>query len=173
MAVEGMITMSGKEWDRIRVVEAVRERRLKQAEAAARLRLSVRQIKRLVRAHRAVGAVGLVSKRRGQPNPRRIGEAEREQVLACVRGHYADFGPTLAAEYLRSYHGFTRSVETLRQWMISDELWVAKRARRRRVFQLRERRASVGELVQIDGSPHAWLVAGGSGATLHLDRLHR
>ena len=165
MAVEGMITMSGKERDRLRVIEAVRERRLKQGEAAARLGLSVRQVKRLVRAHRAAGAVGLVSKRRGQPSRRRIGEAEREQVLACVRGHYADFGPTLAAEYLHSYHGFTRSVETLRQWMISDELWVAKRARRKRVFQLRERRASVGELVQ-DGSPHAWLEDRGPRCTL-------
>lgn len=168
--MEGMIAMSGKERDRLRVIEAVRERRLKQGEAAVRLGLSVRQVKRLVRAHRAAGAVGLVSKRRGQPSRRRIGEAEREQVLACVRGYYADFGPTLAAEYLHSYHGYTRSVETLRQWMISDELWVAKRAPRKRVFQLRERRASVGELV------HRWQparLAGGSGAALHLDRLHR
>ncbi|MCU0973587.1 MAG: hypothetical protein MUF80_06490 [Burkholderiales bacterium] len=120
----------------------------------------MRQVKRLVRAHRAAGTVGLESKRGGQPSPRRIGEAEREQVLACVRGHYAYFGPTLAAEYLHSYHGFTRSGETLRQWMISDELWVAKRARRKRVFKLRERRASVGEGVQIVGSPRTLTARG-------------
>jgi hypothetical protein len=89
-------------------------------------------------------------------------------VLACVRGQYPDFGPTLAAEYLASYHGFTRSVETLRQWMIGDDLWVAKRARRKRAFQLRERRACVGELVQIDGSPHAWLEERGPRCTLIL-----
>ena len=130
MVVEEMIAMSGKERDRLRVIEAVRERRLKPGEAAARVGLSVRQVKRLVRAHRAAGAVGLVSKRRGQPSRRRTGEAQRERFLACVRGLYADFGPTLAAECLHSYHGFTRSVETLRQWMISDELWVAKRRSR-------------------------------------------
>ena len=150
----------------VRVIEAVRDKRLKQREAAERLGLSVRQVKRLVWPYRQAGAAGVVSKRRGQPSPRRIGQAEREQVLACVRGHYADFGPTLAAEYLHSYHGFTRSVETLRQWTIEDDLWVAQRARRKCVFQLRERRAAVGELVQIDGSPHAWLEDRGPRCTL-------
>lgn len=72
------------------------------------------------------------------------------------------------SEYLASYHGFTRSVETLRQWMIGDALWVAKRARRKRAFQLRERRASVGELVQIDGSPHPWLEERGPRCALIL-----
>jgi transposase len=163
-----MITMDAKERDRLRVIEAVREKRLRQGEAAARLGLSVRQVKRLVRAHRQAGALGLISKRRGQPSRRRIGEAERSQVLACVRQHYADFGPTLAAEYLKAHHGFTRSVETLRQWMLGDDLWVAKRARSKRAFQLRERRAGVGELVQIDGSPHAWLEDRGPRCTLIL-----
>lgn len=164
--MEGVLAMSGKERDRLRVIEAVREKRLTQGEAARRLGLSVRQVKRLVRAHRQAGAAGLVSKRRGRPSNRRIGQGEREAVLACVRARYADFGPRLAAEYLASYHGFTRSVETLRQWMSEAGLWVPKRQRRKRPFQLRERRAGVGELVQIDGSPHAWLEERGPRLTL-------
>lgn len=155
--MEGVVSMSAKERHRLRVVQAVHERRLKQTEAARELGLSVRQIKRLLRSWRQSGAAGLVSRRRGQPSNRRIGEAEREEMLYQVRQRYADFGPTLAAEYLQRRHGFTRSVETLRQWMIEDGLWKPKRQRKKRVFQLRERRACVGELVQIDGSPHAWL----------------
>jgi hypothetical protein len=42
MVVEEMIAMSGTERDRLRVIEAVRERRLKPGEAAARVGLSVR-----------------------------------------------------------------------------------------------------------------------------------
>jgi transposase len=164
--VEGIVAMSAKERERLRVIEAVGEKRLKQAAAAKRLGLSVRQVKRLVRAHRQAGASGLVSRRRGQPSNRRIGQTEREVVLAQVRARYADFGPTLAAEYLRSYQGYTRSVETLRQWMIEDGLWQPKRQRRQRPFQLRERRACVGELVQIDGSPHDWLEQRGPRCTL-------
>ena len=46
MAVEGTITMIAKERGRLRVIEAVCERRVRQGEAAARLGLSVRQVKR-------------------------------------------------------------------------------------------------------------------------------
>lgn len=153
----GDFLMSARERERLRVIEAVREKRLKQSKAAQRLGLSVRQIKRLVRAHKRRGARALVSKRRGRPSNRRIAAAEREHFVALVRKHYGDFGPTLAAEYLRAQHGLTRSVPTLRQWLIDAELWQPKRPRRKRPFQLRERRAAVGDLVQIDGSPHAWL----------------
>ena len=164
--MEGDLTMSRKERDRLKAVEAVREKRINQGEAAKQLGLSVRQVKRLVRAHREDGAAALVSKRRGQPSNRRIEDVERAEVMACVRSRYADFGPTLAAEYLRSFHGFTRSTETLRQWMIEAEVWAPKRQRHKRPFQLRERRSCVGELVQIDGSPHAWLEARGPRCTL-------
>jgi transposase len=139
------------------LVQAVLERRLTQAQAAERLGLSVRQVKRLVRVLRDQGALGLVSRKRGRPSNRRIDQAERDAVLSCVRERYADFGPTLAAEYLWEYHGFTRSVETLRKWMVQADLWKPRRQHKKRIFQLRERRACVGELVQIDGSPHAWL----------------
>jgi transposase len=166
MADGGLVTMSAGERDRLRVVEAVRQKRLKQSRAAQLLGLSVRQIKRLVRAHRAEGAQGLVSRRRGHLSNRRIAWAEQQRVIATVREHYRDFGPTLAMEYLQAHHGFSRSRETLRQWMIQAQLWQAKRVRRKRPFQLRERRAAEGELVQIDGSPHPWLEDRGPRCTL-------
>jgi transposase len=155
--VEGILAMSTKERERLRVVQAVREGRLTQRQAAVELGLSVRQVKRLCRAFRRRGAGGLVSRRRGRPSNRRIAPAEQRRVVRLVQRHYPDFGPTLAAEYLSEHHGYTGSVETLRQWMIGAELWQPRRTRQRRVHQLRERRAAVGELVQIDGSPHAWL----------------
>ncbi len=118
--MEGVLAMSGKERQWLRVIESLRDKRLEQADAARQLGLSVRQVKRLVHAHRQAGAAAVVSRRRGRPSNRRIGEAEREAALACVRSRYADFGPTLAAEYLASHHGFTRSAKTLRRWMIED-----------------------------------------------------
>lgn len=151
-----LLRMSGKELTRLEVVQRLVEGGMKQREAAGRLGVSVRQIKRLVRAFRRQGAAGLVSQRRGQPSNRRIPEAEQAHFITLVNQHYQDFGPTLAAEYLTRCHGFTRSVETLRGWMIEAEIWTAKRARRRRPHPPRERRPRLGELIQIDGSPHAW-----------------
>jgi transposase len=148
--------MSGKELTRLETVHAVLDRRMRQREAASRLGLSVRQVKRLVRAYRRDGATGLVSQRRGRPSNRRIPDAEKVHFIALVREHYEDFGPTLAAEYLAHEHGFLRSVETLRSWMIEGDVWEAKRARRRHPHPPRERRPRLGELIQIDGSPHDW-----------------
>ena len=49
---------------------------------------------------------------------------------------------------------------------IARGLWRPKRRRARRAFQLRERRPRFGELIQIDGSPHAWLEDRGPRCTL-------
>jgi hypothetical protein len=73
-----------------------------------------------------------------------------------VRERYADFGPTLAAEKLAAVHGCTISRETLRGWMIAAGLWLDRRHRLPAPHQPRRRRDCLGELVQIDGSEHAW-----------------
>jgi hypothetical protein len=40
--------------------------------------------------------------------------------------------------------------------MITEGIWKPKKVKKLVVHQMRERRACLGELVQIDGSPHAW-----------------
>jgi transposase len=162
---EGMVLMSGKELSRLEVVREVAAKRMKIAQAAGRLGLSPRQIKRLVRAYRQAGAEGLVSRRRGKPSNHRFDDAFRAQVLARVREDYTDFGPTLAAEYLRA-EGLSVSRETLRQWMQHAGLWQAKSAQVRRSHPPRQRRCRLGELVQIDGSPHDWFEGRGPRCTL-------
>ena len=127
-----------------------------QSDAALWLNISVRQVKRLTRAVRLDGAQGAVSKRWGVASNRRIAPAVQERFVGLVREYYADFGPTLACEYLATEHGYTGSTETLRGWMMDAGLWKAKRSRVRRIHSPRERRSRLGELVQIDGSPHAW-----------------
>ena len=148
--------MSVAEVGRYAVIERVLAGDLSQAGAAAQLELSLRQVKRLCKAVRDGGAAALISKKRGQPSNRRIDAGERERIMGLVRQQYPDFGPELAGEYLRAQHGFKASTETLRGWMIVDGLWHAKLRRAKRVHSPRPRRACLGELVQIDGSHHAW-----------------
>ena len=150
------MTLSRQELDRAGVIEAVAAKRLRQAQAAEQLGISVRQVKRLVQRYRAGGAGALASRRRGRPSNHRLPEALRVQAVALVREHYGDFGPTLAHEKLTDIHGLACSVETLRQWMIAEELWRPRPRKRARIHQRRVRRPARGELVQIDGSPHAW-----------------
>ena len=151
-----VVQMSLKEADRYAVIQQVIERTMGQSDAALWLNISVRQVKRLARAIRLEGAQGAVSKRWGVASNRRIAPAVQERFVGLVREHYADFGPTLACEYLAGQHGYTGSAETLRGWMMQAGLWKAKRSRVRRIHSPRQRRSRLGELVQIDGSPHAW-----------------
>ena len=145
-----------KEVDRVEDVRSVLAKRLSQGEAAERLGLGDRQVGRLLTRYREHGAAGLVSVRRGGRPNNAIGAGVREEVMALVRKRYADFGPTLACEKLVGDHGHRLSAETLRHWMIAEGLWKARGRRRARIHQGRPRRPRLGELVRIDGSPHAW-----------------
>ena len=150
------LTMSQQEVERLQVIQRTLDIRGSQAAAARQLGLSVRQIKRLVQRYRSQGAAGLVSRRRGQRPPNALAPALRAQAVAVVRERYPDFAPTLAHEKLTEAHGYTFSVETLRQWLIAAGVWQPKRRRAPRVHPRRPRRPCVGELLQIDGSPHDW-----------------
>ena len=154
---EEFLTMSLKELSRLEVVQRLESKRLKQAGAAERLGLTARQVRRLQTLYRTHGAAGLVSRRRGRSSNNCIDASTKSQVLALLTTCYAGFGPTLAHEKLSEVHALHLSLESLRQLMIGEGLWKARRARAPVVHQMRERRAALGELVQIDGSPHAWL----------------
>jgi len=147
--------MSQAELTRLEVIQRVKRKTLKQRQAAELLSVSVRQVKRLCKAYQASGAAGLISKRRGQPSNNRLPEKTIDKARHLLRSRYPDFGPTLATEKL-AIEGVSLSVETVRQLLIGEGLWKAKRVRRVMIHQLRERRARLGELVQIDGSPHDW-----------------
>jgi hypothetical protein len=150
------LRMSRKERDRLRIMKPLSEGRLTQVAAGGLLGLSVRQVRRILERYRTGGDAGLVHRARGRPSNRRVPEATARRALALVEAQYRDFGPTLAAEKLWQRDGIAVSREWLRRRMIEAGLW---RPRRRRVRHhvWRQRRASFGELVQMDASEHAWL----------------
>ena len=88
------------------------------------------------------------------------------QALGLIRDTYADFGPTLACEKLRERHGIVLAKETVRRLMIDAGFWVPRRLCPPKVHQPRNRRACLGELIQIDGSDHAWFEDRSSPCTL-------
>jgi hypothetical protein len=145
------------------------ERRTTVAQAATLMQLTRRQVFRLAKAFRACGPEALVSRRRGRPSNRRYPERLRNEALGLIREHYADFGPTLAAEKLAERHGLHLARETVRQWMLADGLWTDRQQRLRPVHQPRYRRDCVGDLVQIDGSEHGWFEDRGPRCTLLVD----
>lgn len=84
-------------------------------------------------------------------------EKKKEKILNKIKKDYYDFGPTFASEKLAERDGITVSNEIVRQIMIEAGLHQPKTRKKDRIHPLRERRKRRGELVQIDGSYHAWL----------------
>lgn len=152
----GLITMSMREADRLKTIQSVVDGVLGVNQAAARLALTARQIRRIVRRYLTQGAGGLVSRKRGRPSNHQLESGLADRAIALIRQRYVDFGPTLAREKLLECHGLVIGKETLRHLMIDAGLWATRRQRAPPIHQPRARRACLGELVQIDGSDHAW-----------------
>lgn len=156
MVGEDTVTMSAKELRRVHVLRQLREKRITQREAGAMLRLTDRQIRRLLGRVNAEGDEGLVHRGRGKPSNRRIPEKRKMKVLELYEERYGDLGPTLAVEKLAERDGITLSAETLRGWLMAKGVTHFRR-RRRPHRAWRARKAHLGELVQLDGSHHDWL----------------
>src|SRR6267378_3285957 len=127
--------MSKKELGRVEVLARVKSKQLRVVDAAPLLRVSYRQAKRLWKLYREEGAAGLKHRSAGRPSNGAYEPKFRRKVLRLVREKYS-------------------GAETLRRWMVAEGVWSRERKRRR---QRRARKEHFGELVQMDGSFHAWL----------------
>jgi transposase len=154
--------MSTRELQRVGVFSRVQSEALRLVDAAELLTLSYRQTKRLWRRYRLEGAIGLQHRSAGRESHRAKPHSFREQVLALLREKYSGgpeeprFGPTLAAEHLAEEDGLHIDAETLRRWMLEHGLWARTRGRKPAHLHRRPRKEHFGELVQLDGSFHAW-----------------
>lgn len=160
----GRTAMSTREMERARVLSEVATGTLSVREAAVLMQVSYRQAKRLWQRYRAGGAPALQHRLVGRASNRAWDPAARAAMLAFVAAELSGpaapgpgqrFGPTLAAEHVAEELGCPVAVTTLRRWMQAEGLW----SRRRALGVPKSRRPRVahfGELVQLDGSPHAW-----------------
>jgi len=164
--MDKILQMSQQELTRLEVMQRLKDKRLVQKEAALQLGLSVRQVKRLWQRYKQQAAKGLVSQRRGKTSNHDLEARVTQQALDLIKKKYYDLGPTLAHEKLQEIDHVPISRESVRKIMIEEGLWKPKRRKKENVHQMRERRACFGELVQIDGSDHAWFEERGERCTL-------
>jgi len=144
--------------DRLVALRKARKKLITQREAAEELELSVRQVKRLLRAVKERGDKAVIHGLRGVPSKRKIAEQIQQKAIQILSGEeYRGFGPTLASEYLGSQHAIVASRETVRQWMRGAGLWKARPQSIAAIHVWRPRRSRFGELVQWDTSEHDWL----------------
>lgn len=150
------IKMTKKEFNKGEVLRLLEKRQLTRKQAAETLGISLRQIDRLKNRLQETGIESLAHRNRGRTGNRTLKAELKLKIVATVREHYTDFGPTLAAEKLLKNHQLQISRETLRLLMKDEGLWKGKKRKRPRYHPRRPRRRCCGEMLQGDGSEHDW-----------------
>lgn len=151
------VTFSMDEIKRLEVIQQVEKRQMTGREAAQRLRLSPRQIWRLITRYRRRGPTGLVHGNRGRVANNRIAEETRATVLELAENGYRDYNDSHFTEELAEKHGIKVSRSTVRRIRREAGLSSPRKRRPPRHRKRRERRERAGMLLQTDGSRHDWL----------------
>lgn len=148
--------MSDKELDRYHILQNVLDKRISQIKAAELLGLSTRQVRNLTKILLESGKRGLISKKRGHPSNRSYSSPFREEVISHVKDFYFGYPPKFTRDKLEEVHGIAIPCQTLRNWLIDEGLWEVKKCKKKKLHLPRNRREHFGELIQADGSHHAW-----------------
>jgi transposase len=154
--MEETLTLSKKEVHRAHALQQVAQKKLSLSEAATLINLSYRQAKRLNRRYLAEGLAGLAHRTRGRPAANALDPALETRILELRQQIYQDFNDTHFTEMLREVEGISVSREKIRQLLRRAGISPKRKRRPPRHRSRRERRSTVGIMMQWDGSPHRW-----------------
>ena len=85
-----IITMSMRETNRLKTVQAVVDRMARVGQAAEQLGLSRRQLERLLQRYKQDGVKGLVSRKRGRPSNHQLAPGVAERALGLIQAGDGD-----------------------------------------------------------------------------------
>jgi transposase len=154
MAEEDIIMATQEELKTLHILRKAIDRVITQRQAAESIDISERQVRRKIKIIREDGDKGIVHKLRGRSSNRTL--PHKDKIIALFKDKYPDFGPTLASEKLFERDKIKVNDETLRLWLIEKGI-TYKQRKKRPHRQWRERKHHFGQMVQMDGSHHAWL----------------
>ena len=159
--MEGILAMSQKEVDRLKILGQIESKQLTLEEGSEIIGISLRQTYRVLRKIKEEGTKGIIHKLRGKRSNRGFPEAIKKEVIEIYKANYSDYGPTLFSEELLKSHQISVDHETLRKWMRVAAITTSMRKKRPH-RKRRERRSCFGALLQFDGSHHDWFEGRGA-----------
>src|SRR5579864_5420275 len=110
------IAMSQEERDRLEWLKRAKDKLICQREAAERMGVSDRWVRKLLQRMRRQGDAALVHGLRGRASNRKIATGLQARAIEILKQpEWHDFGPTFAAEQLGKRYQIRVSDETLRQ----------------------------------------------------------
>jgi transposase len=161
-----MVTMSQKEFQRVKVIENAAGGRLSVREASRLLHLSERQVQRLKRRYQPDSPGWVQHGNCGRSMPWAVTPPQRELILTLARGKYQGFNDSHLTEKLRAEEDLSLSRETVRRILRAAKLASPQKRRPRQYRSRRPPRPRFGMMALTDASRHDWLE--GRGPTLTL-----
>jgi transposase len=161
-----MVTMSQKEFQRVKVIENAAGGRLSVGKASRLLQLSERQVQRLKRRYRPDSVGWVRHGNRGRPMPWAVSLPQKQLILNLARGKYRGFNDSHLAEKLRDEEDLALSRETVRRILRAAKLASPQKRRPRQYRSRRPPRPRFGMMALTDASRHDWLEGRGPELTL-------
>lgn len=152
-----MTTLTMRDEKRLETIGRVYRGELTVAQAALVMGLSQRQCYRVKARVGKAGAKGVVHGNRGRPCKRKTKERTVRRVLELARGKYRGFNDHHLTEKLKEQEEIDLSREKVRRILRAEGIGSPRKRRGIKHRSRRERRASEGMMLQVDGSPHDWL----------------
>lgn len=162
------ITLDSRAQQRLYVLNHLLAGELSIDEASRVLRLSTRQVRRLLDRYRHEGAAALVHGNRGRRPVNRTDDAIRARLVELATTEFAGFNPVHFAEVLaeEGHSDLVVTARTIRRIMAEAGRSLPRTRRAPRHRSRRERMPRAGMLLQVDGSRHDWLEGRGPVLTL-------
>ena len=149
--------MKQREQARSQVLNTVLEQHLSIRQAAEIMGVSERHTKRLLAAYRRDGPAALAHGNRGRRPHNAVPEDAADAVVKLASNGYAGANHSHFTELLREREGIDLSRPTVRRILVKAGIG-SPRSRRSQQHRFRRKRMpQEGMLIQVDGSPHAWL----------------
>jgi transposase len=152
-----MITLTMQDEKRLDVIQRVYRGDLTVVQAALVMGVSERQCYRVKARVGKAGAKGVVHGNRGRACKRKTEEKTVRRVVELARGKYQGFNDHHLTEKLQEQEKIKLCREKVRQLLRAHGIGSPKKRRGIQHRSRRERRASEGMMLQVDGSPHDWL----------------
>jgi transposase len=152
-----MVTMSQKEFQRVKVIENAAGGRLSVREASRLLQLSERQVQRLKRRYQPDSVAWVQHGNRGRSMPWAVSLPQKRLILTLARGKYLGFNDSHLAEKLRDEEDLWVSRETVRRILRAAKLASPQQRRPRQYRSRRPPRPRFGMMALTDASRHDWL----------------
>jgi len=152
-----MTTLTMKDEKRLDIIQRVYRSELTMVHAALVMGVCERQCYRVKARVGKAGAKGVVHGNWGRRCKRKIKEKMVRRVVALARGKYQGFNDHHLTEKLKEQEQIELSREKVRRILRAEGIASPRKRRGIKHRSRRERRASEGMMLQVDGSPHDWL----------------